>query len=117
MLVDVEPAFFDVLLDADTPELVQDAQRGEARCEDECPDRDKAERLDSELMERAGVHETARTRPEVLREERDREQPGRERAPDAGEAVHRDRPDRVVDPDSLDEDDAEDSDEPRTDAD
>ena len=41
---------------------------------------------------------------------RHREEAGGERAPDAGHAVHRDRADRVVDPDPLDAEHADDGD-------
>ena len=85
--------------------------------ERERADRDEAERLDAELVERARVDEAAGAGREVLREQRHGEEAGRERAPDAGHAVHRDRADRVVDPDPLDEDDAEDGDEAGADAD
>ena len=54
---------------------------------------------------------------EVRRQRRNGEQARRERSPDAGHAVHGDRADRVVDPDPLDPEHADDGDHARDRAD
>ena len=74
------------------------------------PTASRPTRLDSELVEAAGVDEPSRAGGEVRGEGGNGEDPGRERAPDAREAVHGNRADRVVDPDPLDEEDADDRD-------
>src|SRR5262245_5674622 len=79
----VQSRRLDVLLDANPPQVLQRPEAAERGGEREYADRQQAERLNAELMERAGVHQAARAGREVRRERRHREQPRRERSPDA----------------------------------
>ena len=110
VLGDVEAGGLDLRLSPDPERSLHRPERGERRAEGERSHREEAERLDSELVEAAGVDEPARARGEVLGEGGNGEDPGCERAPDAREAVDGDRPDGIVDPDPLDEEDADDRD-------
>src|SRR5439155_23548383 len=95
VLGDVEAGRLDVLLDADSPEPLQRPEAAERSGEGEAADRDQTECLDSDLVERARVDETAAAGGEVRGQRRYREQPGCQRAPDARETVHRDGSDRI----------------------
>ena len=66
-------------------------------------DGDQAERLHAELVRRTGVQEAAPADADRGGESGNGEQPGRERPPDAREAVDRDSADRIVDAEPLDE--------------
>ena len=69
-----------------------------------------AESLRSELVEAARVEETSLAGRQGLGLRGKRQEPERQGAPDAGEAVYRDRTDRIVDPQPLDEENAVDRD-------
>ena len=71
-------------------------ERGVAGDEDAGEHDDDAERLVAELAERARVDEAALADGVELRQRRQREEAARERAPDAAQAVRRQRADRVV---------------------
>ena len=88
-------------LDADAPQLVHHARARRTSREREHADGDEAERLHAELVEASRCRRGRPCPSRVLREHGDGEEPGRERAPDAGHAVYGDRADRVVDADAA----------------
>ena len=104
------PPDLDLRLDADARGLLQREQDQERRAEREGADGREAERLDAELVQATAVEEAGGAGREALGLRREGEEAEGERAPDAGHAVRGDRADRVVDPDPLDSEHAEDDD-------
>src|SRR5215208_1001523 len=117
VLADVEAGRLGLLLDADPPEALHRPEARERRAEGEGADRGEPEQLHPDLVQRAGVDETALAGVERRSQRWDCEEPGRDRAPDAGDAVDRDRADRIVDPDPLDRKHADDRNHARDEAD
>src|SRR4029079_8672037 len=90
VLGDVQACGLDMLLHADSPEPLQRPEAAERGSEGEGADRDQAERLDAELVERARVDQSAAAGRQVRRERRHGEQTGRKRYADARQTVSRD---------------------------
>ena len=110
MLGDVQSSRFDVLLHADSPEPLHRPQTRERCGERERADGDEAECLHSDLVERTRVDESSAPSGEILCQSGNGEDARRKRPPHTGEAVHRDRTDRIVDADALDERNGDDGD-------
>src|SRR6185295_12203986 len=75
---DVQTGRLRLGLDPDAPHSLHHPQRAEARGERERAYGDEAERLDAELMERAGVDEPTLAGRKIGRQSRYREDAGRE---------------------------------------
>ena len=83
MLGHVQSGRLDVGLHPDPPHALHHPQRRERSREGERADGDEPDRLDAELVEGAAVDEARRPGGEVLRQDRNGEEAGRERPPDA----------------------------------
>src|SRR5215217_7427603 len=87
VLADVEAGPLGLLLDTDPPEALHRPEAREGRAEGERADRGEPEQLHPDLVQRSGVDETALAGVERGGQRGDGEEPCRDRAPDAGNAV------------------------------